>query len=138
MEGTKKCPIYPCTPLLKISWIRPCCSVCPHLESQCVTDKLFTTTGTRTQEQGEIKIRYEAEIERLNRKLKWYAENQEILDRDLVKIKVKDQEIKELKNTVERLKKQQGKEIIERKERTNERTSDAKRIRDLERQVWLR
>ncbi|XP_031560338.1 centrosomal protein of 162 kDa-like isoform X2 [Actinia tenebrosa] len=91
--------------------------------------------GTSTQEQSQMKIRYESEIERLNRKLKWYAENQEILDRDLVKIKVKDQEIKNLKETVERLKRQQGKEMVERKERTNERTADAKRIRDLKRQV---
>jgi len=91
--------------------------------------------GVSSEEQNELKQRYENDIERLNRKLKWYAENQEMLDRDVVKIKMKDQEIKELKETLENLRTQQSKSAVERKERTNERASDAKRIRDLERQV---
>lgn len=91
--------------------------------------------GLSSQEQNELKQRYENDIERLNRKLKWYAENQEMLDRDVVKMKMKDQEIKELKDTLDKLRKAQNKAAVDRKERTNERASDAKRIRDLERQV---
>ena len=100
------------------------------------TDMCCIYKGTSTQEVSEMKIQYDNETERLHRKLKWYAENQQMLDRDLVKMKVKDQEIKELKDTLERLRSQQGKAAVERKERTNERAADAKRIRDLERQVW--
>lgn len=102
----------------------------------------MTFIGVSTQERNELKLRYENDIERLNHKVKWYAENQEMLDRDIIKIKLKDQEIKELKDTIERLRTQQTTAATERKERTNERTADAKRIRDLERQVnavfdWL-
>lgn len=67
--------------------------------------------------------------------MKWYAENQEMLDRDVITLRRKDEEIKELKELVSRLQTQHGENQTEKTKRAAERTSDAKRIRDLERQV---
>ena len=42
----------------------------------------------------------EREVARLEKKVKWYAENQQLLDKDQVTIRQKDDEIKRLKNKV--------------------------------------
>ncbi len=49
----------------------------------------------------DVEKKYELEIERLNRKLKWYAENQELLDKDSDLLRKKDADIKELQEKVE-------------------------------------
>ncbi len=49
----------------------------------------------------ELQAKYEKEIERLNRKLKWYAQNQELLDKDTEIMKKKDDEIKQLKEKLD-------------------------------------
>lgn len=46
---------------------------------------------------------YKKEIERLNRKIQWYGENQQLLDRDLNALKEKDNEIRRLKVKIENL-----------------------------------
>ena len=43
------------------------------------------------------------EVERLTRKLKWYAENQELLDKSTRTIRSKDEEIHKLKLRIEEL-----------------------------------
>lgn len=43
-------------------------------------------------------------MERLNRKLKWFAENQELLDRDKASLIAKDNEIQALKAKLDHLK----------------------------------
>ncbi|EDO46717.1 predicted protein, partial [Nematostella vectensis] len=91
--------------------------------------------GATSQEREDLKLRYEDEIDRLNRKLKWYAENQQLLDHDAAALKEKDKELKELRETVSRLRAQQGSAATERRQRSAERSSDAKRIQDLQRQV---
>jgi len=48
-------------------------------------------------------LKYEKEIDRLKNKLRWYAENQELLDKDATKLKDKDEEIRKLKLKVESL-----------------------------------
>ena len=58
-----------------------------------------------------------------------------MLDRDVMALRRKDEEIKELKEVASRLQAQHGANMAEKNKRTVERTSDAKRIRDLERQV---
>ena len=40
---------------------------------------------------------YQREIETVQKKVRWYAENQELLDRDATALREKDQEIKRLK-----------------------------------------
>ena len=77
-------------------------------------------------------------MERLRSKLKWYAENQALLDRDALTLKKKEEEISELKETVGRLQAQHGKAVEDKKQRGVERATDAKRIQDLQRQVSLR
>lgn len=46
---------------------------------------------------------YAGEIEKLKGKLKWYAENQELLDQGARKLKARDEEIHKLKMRVEEL-----------------------------------
>ena len=76
-----------------------------------------------------------SEIQRLNRKLAWYVENQELLDKDAAMLKEKNEEIKELKGLVERMEKERGNIHMEKDKKDKERAGDAKRIQDLERQV---
>ncbi len=45
----------------------------------------------------------EKEIDVLRKKLKWYSENQQMLDKDVVLLKAKNEEIKQLKATLELL-----------------------------------
>ena len=49
----------------------------------------------------DIEKKYENEMEKLQRKLKWYAENQDLLDKDSNLLRKKDAEIKELNEKVE-------------------------------------
>lgn len=51
----------------------------------------------------ELQHHHEEEVERLNRKLKWYAENQQLLDHDADLIKHKDEEIKSLKDRLDNI-----------------------------------
>jgi len=46
---------------------------------------------------------YQAEIEKLQKKLKWYTENQELLEKGAKKIKHRDDEIHKLKMRIEEL-----------------------------------
>ncbi|XP_015759116.1 PREDICTED: centrosomal protein of 162 kDa-like [Acropora digitifera] len=91
--------------------------------------------GSNSREATELERKYEAEVERMRGKLRWYAENQALLDRDALALKKKEEEIGELKETVARLQAQHGQTVAERKQRGTERATDAKRIQDLERQV---
>ena len=94
--------------------------------------------GSNTGELAELESRHAAEVERLRSKLKWYAETQVLLDRDALTLKKKEEEINELKETVARLQAQHGQTVAEKKQRGMERATDAKRIQDLERQVFWR
>ena len=51
----------------------------------------------------DLQERQEKEVERLNRKLKWYAENQELLDRDKASLLHKEGDIKRLKLKLEQV-----------------------------------
>ena len=46
---------------------------------------------------------HKEELDKMNRKLKWYAENQELLDRDSHQLKEKDLEIKHLQAVISNL-----------------------------------
>ncbi len=49
----------------------------------------------------DLEKKFEQEVERLSRKLKWYAENQQLLDKDSDELREKNLEIKALKEKVE-------------------------------------
>ena len=58
----------------------------------------------------ELEKKHTEELEKLNRKLKWYAENQELLDKGIKTIKTKDEEIQKLKGRIEELQTEVSKE----------------------------
>lgn len=47
--------------------------------------------------------KYKEEVDRLNRKLKWYGENQKLLDQDAKKLKAREEEISKLKSRIQDL-----------------------------------
>lgn len=47
--------------------------------------------------------KYKEEVDRLNRKLKWYGENQKLLDQDAKKLKAREEEISKLKTRIQEL-----------------------------------
>ena len=49
----------------------------------------------------EIEAKYDFEMEKMNKKLKWYAENQKLLDKDTKRLRDKDDEIHRLKMKLE-------------------------------------
>lgn len=95
----------------------------------------MVSLGTSSQTLKDIESCQASEIQRLNRKLAWYVENQELLDKDALILKKKNEEIKELRDLVERLEAERGGINLERDKKEKERAGDAKRIQDLERQV---
>lgn len=77
----------------------------------------------------------EGEVERLTKKVRWYAENQELLDRDAQRLKEKDSTIESLREQLRHAQSEAGQKQLEAKVKGKERSADAKRIQDLERQV---
>lgn len=71
----------------------------------------------------------------MHKKLRWYSENQELLDRDLKGLKDKREEIKELRTLVERLETENKKLKKEKVAKNAENNSDQTKMKDLQRQV---
>ncbi|KAL5010793.1 hypothetical protein ScPMuIL_013098 [Solemya velum] len=97
--------------------------------------RLDEAQHTKPEELKTLEEKYEKEIDRKNRKLKWYAENQDLLDKGLETIKLKDDEIHKLKIRVEELRTETGKRLEENRQRGKEKASDGRKIQDLQRQV---
>ncbi|XP_030345617.1 centrosomal protein of 162 kDa isoform X5 [Strigops habroptila] len=86
----------------------------------------------------EFKVKeesYKQEITHLKRKLQWYAENQDLLDKDAGRLKDARKEIEKLNLEVEKLRAEAGDQCVQQKKRLRDRAADAKRIQDLERQI---
>ncbi|XP_062464299.1 centrosomal protein of 162 kDa isoform X2 [Pezoporus occidentalis] len=86
----------------------------------------------------EFKVKeesYKQEITHLKRKLEWYAENQDLLDKDAARLKDARKEIEKLNLEVEKLRAEAGGQCVPQKKRLRDRAADAKRIQDLERQI---
>ncbi|RDD39225.1 Centrosomal protein of 162 kDa [Trichoplax sp. H2] len=84
---------------------------------------------------SELKERYEKELSDMREKLKWYAENQQLLDHDSNEIKEKRLQIKELNQQVEELKKKAATEIQESELYTSQRQLYEQQIKDHKRQI---
>ena len=82
-----------------------------------------------------LKANHELELNKLQKKLKWYAENQELLDKDLLELKNNREEIKELRSLINRLDEQAKKLKKEKLESSNARNTESNKITDLQRQV---
>ncbi|NWI90010.1 CE162 protein, partial [Pitta sordida] len=78
---------------------------------------------------------YKEEITNLKRRLQWFAENQDLLDKDAARLKDAREEIEKLRLEVEKLRAEAGDQCVQQKKRLRDRAADAKRIQDLERQI---
>ncbi|NWH86212.1 CE162 protein, partial [Aegithalos caudatus] len=79
---------------------------------------------------------YKQEITHLKKRLQWYAENQDLLDKDAARLKDAREEIEKLRlEVVEKLRAEAGDQCVQQKKRLRDRAADAKRIQDLERQI---
>ncbi|XP_042165774.1 centrosomal protein of 162 kDa isoform X3 [Oncorhynchus tshawytscha] len=91
------------------------------------------TSGDKTFELQVAENRHKEEVCGLKKRLQWYAENQELLDKDSARLRAATADTHKLTEQVEKLKMEVGKRANQSK--TKERAGDAKRIQDLERQV---
>ncbi|XP_054477409.1 centrosomal protein of 162 kDa isoform X2 [Anoplopoma fimbria] len=94
-----------------------------------------SASGDKTFEMRVLEDKHREEVAALKKKLQWFAENQELLDRDACRLKAATAEIHQLKEQVERLKLDVGKRSSEQQRKTKEKTVDTRRMQDLERQV---
>ncbi|XP_051263216.1 centrosomal protein of 162 kDa isoform X2 [Dicentrarchus labrax] len=95
----------------------------------------MSASGDKTFEMRVLEDKHREEVAALKKKLQWFAENQELLDRDAGRLKAATAEIHRLKEQVEKLNMDVGKRSSEQQRRTKEKTADTKRMQDLERQV---
>nr|XP_020514652.1 centrosomal protein of 162 kDa-like isoform X2 [Labrus bergylta] len=79
--------------------------------------------------------KHREEVSALKKKLQWFAENQELLDRDAGRLRAATAEIHQLKEQVEKLKTDVSKRSSEQQRKAREKTGDIRRMQDLERQV---
>lgn len=97
--------------------------------------QIIHTSGDKSYEMKIMEESYKQEISRLNKRLQWFAENQELLDKDASRLRDASKEIEMLQIEVHKLKMEAGNRSEQQQKRLKERTADAKRIQDLERQV---
>uniref|UniRef100_G1NLT5 Centrosomal protein of 162 kDa n=1 Tax=Meleagris gallopavo TaxID=9103 RepID=G1NLT5_MELGA len=98
--------------------------------------KSFILVGEKSYEFKVMEESYKQEILHLKRRLHWYAENQDLLDKDAARLKDAREEIEKLKQEVEKLRAEAGDhQCVQQKKRLRDRAADARRIQDLERQI---
>ncbi|KAG7469899.1 hypothetical protein MATL_G00133700 [Megalops atlanticus] len=98
--------------------------------------QVIYTSGDKSFEIKLLEEKHREEVLALKKRLQWYAENQELLDKDAARLRLATEETQKLKQQVERLKMEVGKREGQQQQKAmKERASDAKRIQDLERQV---
>ncbi|KAM6406696.1 centrosomal protein of 162 kDa isoform 2-T2 [Pluvialis apricaria] len=97
--------------------------------------QIASTSGEKSYEFKVMEESYKQEISHLKRRLQWYAENQDLLDKDAARLKDAREEIEKLKLEVEKLRAEAGDQCAQQKKRLQDRAADAKRIQDLERQI---
>ncbi|KAF6113140.1 centrosomal protein 162 [Phyllostomus discolor] len=98
-------------------------------------DQVAYVTGEKLYEIRILEETHKQEISRLQKRLQWYAENQELLDKDAVRLKEANEEIEKFKLEVEKLKAESGNPSIQQKIHLKDKAADAKKIQDLERQI---
>ncbi|XP_070567506.1 centrosomal protein of 162 kDa-like [Ptychodera flava] len=99
--------------------------------------RVLSAMGNKDRDVEELKKQHEKDTEGLRKKLKWYSENQDLLDRDAKALKEKDEMIQKLEEQIQQLQQQKDdkRKLNETQRRARERAADAKKIQDLERQV---
>uniref|UniRef100_UPI0037E7FD3C centrosomal protein of 162 kDa n=1 Tax=Semicossyphus pulcher TaxID=241346 RepID=UPI0037E7FD3C len=104
-------------------------------ERDLAKTQAMSASGDRTFELRVLEDKYREEVAALKKKLQWFAENQELLDRDASRLKAATAEIHQLQEQVEKLKTDVSKRSSEQQRKARERTAETKRMQDLERQV---
>ncbi|XP_030014331.1 centrosomal protein of 162 kDa isoform X2 [Sphaeramia orbicularis] len=94
-----------------------------------------SASGDKTFEVRVLEDKHREEVASLKKKLQWFAENQELLDRDTDRLKAATAEIHQLKEQVEKLKMNVGRRSSEQQKKSKEKAAETKRMQDLERQV---
>ena len=85
----------------------------------------------------EMRLAHQSETAKLHKKLVWYCENQELLDRDTGALKNKREEVKELRDVIARLEQENNRLRKERTTNRSEKNTDNTTINDLKRQVFF-
>ncbi|XP_063522444.1 centrosomal protein of 162 kDa isoform X3 [Pongo pygmaeus] len=98
-------------------------------------DQIAYVTGEKLYEIKILEETHKQEISRLQKRLQWYAENQELLDKDALRLREANEEIEKLELEIEKLKAESGNPSVQQKIRLKDKAADAKKIQDLERQV---
>ncbi|XP_052043652.1 centrosomal protein of 162 kDa isoform X1 [Apodemus sylvaticus] len=98
-------------------------------------DQIAYATGEKLYEIKILEETHKQEVSRLQKRLQWYAENQELLDKDAARLREATEETERLRSEIEKLKTESGSPATQQRLRSKERALDAKRIQDLERQV---
>nr|XP_021484593.1 centrosomal protein of 162 kDa-like [Meriones unguiculatus] len=101
-------------------------------------DQIAFATGENLYEIKILEETHKQEVSRLQKRLQWYAENQELLDKDAARLREANEETEKLKLEIEKLKSECGSPATQQRLRSKERALDAKRIQDLERQVSVK
>ncbi|KAG9276227.1 centrosomal protein of 162 kDa isoform X1 [Astyanax mexicanus] len=93
------------------------------------------TSGDKGFEMKLLQERHKEEVSALKKRLQWYAENQELLDKDAARLRAASAETQRLTEQVEKLKMEVAKRANLQEKKAKERAVEAKRVLDLERQV---
>ncbi|XP_056126816.1 centrosomal protein of 162 kDa [Rhinichthys klamathensis goyatoka] len=93
------------------------------------------TSGDKGFELKMLQEKHREEVAEMKKRLQWYAENQELLDKDASRLRAATAETQRLAEQVEKLKMEVSKRANEQQRKTKERAGEAKRIQDLERQL---
>ncbi|TRY86368.1 hypothetical protein DNTS_012144 [Danionella cerebrum] len=95
------------------------------------------TSGDKGFELKMLQEKHQEEVTELKKRLQWYAENQELLDKDASRLQAATTETQKLTEQVEKLKMEVNRRANEHQRKAKERSSEEKKIQDLERQASL-
>ncbi|XP_074510917.1 centrosomal protein of 162 kDa isoform X4 [Sebastes fasciatus] len=104
-------------------------------ERDLATAQARSVSEDKTFEMRVLEDKHREEVAAMKKKLQWFAENQDLLDRDAGRLKAATAEIQQLKEQVEKVKLDVGKSSSEQQRKAKEKTVDTKRVQELQRQV---
>ncbi|XP_028280595.1 centrosomal protein of 162 kDa isoform X2 [Parambassis ranga] len=104
-------------------------------ERDLAKNQAVSTSGDEAFRMRVLEDTHREEVAALKKKLQWFAENQELLDRDAARLKAATAEIHQLQEQVEKLNQDVSKRSNEKLRKTRSTSADTKRMQDLERQV---
>uniref|UniRef100_A0A4W4HK70 Centrosomal protein of 162 kDa n=1 Tax=Electrophorus electricus TaxID=8005 RepID=A0A4W4HK70_ELEEL len=97
--------------------------------------QVIYTSGDKGFELKLQEERHKEEVVGLRKRLQWYAENQQLLDKDAARLRAANAETQRLTEQVEKLKMEISKRTHQQQKKAKERAGEAKKIQDLEREL---